>query len=175
MANVQITELATTKTRATIDADAEYLPAEPVAGTSYKMLITEAVAAGLAQATAAIEISDDASVSGQLQADLIHGYSTGSIASNNVWSTSIAATGIMVMLIPSVASGVSFGLTYHRNSGTGAAVLVQSGSSLATATSILTGTTGASNKVTVSHTGSTLYIENRLAYVINYNVVVFGA
>lgn len=64
MANTQISELATTKTSGTIDADAEYIAAEPVSGTSYKALITEAVAAGLAQATAALTVADDVSVEG---------------------------------------------------------------------------------------------------------------
>lgn len=71
MANVQISELATTKTAGTIDADAEYLAAEATAGTTYKALIDDVVLAALAQTASTIAIASDVNVdSGTLFVDV---------------------------------------------------------------------------------------------------------
>lgn len=71
MANVQISELATTKTDSTIDADAEYLAAEAVAGTTYKALIDDVVLAALAQTASTVVIASDLNVdSGTLFVDV---------------------------------------------------------------------------------------------------------
>lgn len=71
MANVQISELATTKTDSTIDADAEYLAAEAVAGTTYKALIDDVVLAALAQTASTVAIASDVNVdSGTLFVDV---------------------------------------------------------------------------------------------------------
>lgn len=174
MANVQISELTTTKTAGTIDADAEYLPAEAVAGTTYKGLITEFVAAGLAQATGALDVADDVDVAGLVEANGFYTATTGVIASNGVWSASVGVSDALVCLI-SRTGATPMGITYHRNTTSATAgVLVQT-SNIETSTSALTGTTGTSSKITVSLTGGTVYVENRFAYTVRFVVVVLGA
>lgn len=175
MANTQISELATTKTSGTIDADAEYIAAEPVAGTSYKALITEAVAAGLAQATAAIDVADDVDVAGMVEANGFYTATTGVIAADGVWSAAVGVSDALVCLISRTGS-TPMGITYHRNTTSATAgVLVQTSTNIETSTSALTGTTGTSSRITVSLTGGTVYVENRFGYSVRFVVVVLGA
>lgn len=174
MANTQISELATTKTSGTIDADAEYLAAEPVSGTSYKALITEVVAAGLAQATAAIDVADDVDVAGVVEANGFYTATTGVIASNGVWSAAVGVSDAFVCLISRTGSTPS-GITQHRTTASAAANVLVSTSNIEVSTSVLTGTTGSSSKVTVSLVGGTVYVENRFGYSVRFVVVVLGA
>lgn len=98
---------------------------------------------------------------------------TGTISSGSVFSVATDLTyGAVVILSPSIGSGVPFGMTWHNDWTTGAGVIAATSGVLATSTAVLTGATD--NLITVSLVSGTLYIRNGLGYNANYVVTIFG-
>lgn len=95
---------------------------------------------------------------------------SGSIATNGVISFTAPKTRGLVILAPHNSGGMASvcGLFVYDTSA-GSATVVVAGANLENASGILTGTTGTNSKVTVSaHTNGLVYIENRLAYSVNF-------
>jgi hypothetical protein len=97
---------------------------------------------------------------------------TTGIGNNSVWTMTPAATSFILLLGPFISSGTPYGIFAVRS---GAVIeMVDTAGTMEVSTSVLTGTTGTSGRVTVSYNSSTLYIENRLGYGIDYTLLVVG-
>lgn len=104
-----------------------------------------------------------------------HSFATPGIPSNTVWTISTdLERGAMVFIGPGVGTDVPLGITVHNDYNDIAAKLVDTNGNLEVSTSVLTGTTGNVNKVTVSLVNGVLYIENRLSYNANFTVTLLG-
>ena len=104
-------------------------------------------------------------------ADGVYSDTVASIASDSVATFTPPSNNYMVFLAPYGSSGTPFGIIAVTLSGATTVLVVSSATTLATMNdTVLTGTTGTSGNVTVSHSGGTLYIENRRSFGINYTL-----
>jgi hypothetical protein len=101
------------------------------------------------------------------------------IADDGVLVITPAATinGGVLILVPSVSSAPAAILSLRANpSAEFCAILASTnGSSLAAGTGVLTGTTGADGKLTVSAAGGNIYVENRLGTARTYFFMLMGS
>lgn len=96
-------------------------------------------------------------------------------AEGTLWSTNSVLTftppsnNYMLFLLPRTSGGTPYAIIAVYNNGANTVIVASSSNTVETLNNtVLTGTTGATNKVTVSHASGTLYIENRLSYGIDY-------
>lgn len=96
------------------------------------------------------------------------------IGVNSVATVTPPGNNYIVVIAPYSSGGTPFGIVAVYGDGASIRDMVDDTGLIDTSTSVLTGTSGTSGRVTVSHNSGTLYIENRLAYGINYTLFFIG-
>ncbi len=97
------------------------------------------------------------------------------IGNNNAQSFTPSAPSGLFIIYQTGASATRFAFCSFRASGAAMSILWQNGSSFASSTSALTGTTGASGKITISSNGGKLYVENRLGTEVYHGYIFIGS